>query len=96
MDISTYRDHEEYILKTLFSKLIERGSAIEYVHFLLNAVLNKDREAPLWANLPFIKSQGPAVYNITRDELKSRRLQLISSKSTIYVYISAVNIISFT
>lgn len=66
-------------LTAWFLSLVEREATLKFQHLLTSALLNACPREPLLQNLPFMKDARTAVYHITWDEVRQRRLSLISS-----------------
>jgi hypothetical protein len=68
-------------LGTWLRSLVERASTLKYQHRLTEAILNISHSAsePILRNLPFSKAPEAALYQVTLQELRQRRLALISS-----------------
>jgi hypothetical protein len=68
-------------LGTWLRSLVGRASTLKYQHRLTEAILNISHgvNEPILRNLPFSKAPEAALYQITLQELRQRRLALISS-----------------
>lgn len=76
---SFYSECDNAILDLWASSLVERDAVLKFQHQLTNALLNADRENPLFQNLPFSVDRQSKRYEITLEEFTERRLSLISS-----------------
>ncbi|KAI9044075.1 uncharacterized protein KD926_001898 [Aspergillus affinis] len=61
------------------SSLVERESILKFQHCLTEALLNQDSSNPILQNLPFSSDKMDGQYYITLQELRQRRVSLISS-----------------
>lgn len=61
------------------SSLVERESILKFQHSLTEALLNQDSTNPVLQNLPFSSDKFDGRYCITLQELRQRRVSLISS-----------------
>ncbi|KAL9059872.1 MAG: hypothetical protein Q9162_000942 [Coniocarpon cinnabarinum] len=59
--------------------LVEQDSKLKYQHLLTSAMLNASDTEPLLHNLPFAKDETTELFNVCRDELRLRRISLLSS-----------------
>lgn len=72
-------DLRSEILSAWFILLIEREALLKYQHVLTEAVLNRIGSDPLLKNVPFVKNPRTRLYSINMQELRQRRLALIST-----------------
>ncbi|PLB55720.1 hypothetical protein P170DRAFT_443444 [Aspergillus steynii IBT 23096] len=61
------------------SSLVERESILKFQHSLTEALLNQDSTNPILQNLPFSSDKIDGRYYIALEELRQRRVSLISS-----------------
>ncbi|KAL5365923.1 Mus7/MMS22 family-domain-containing protein [Aspergillus floccosus] len=61
------------------SCLVERSSLLKFQHCLTEALLNGDNDNPMLQNLPFYRDVTDGRYSVTLEDLRQRRLSLISS-----------------
>lgn len=68
-------------LTSWFESLMERASTLKYQHLLTESLLNVSQSIsePILRNLPFSKTSRSPLYHVTLQELRQRRLALISS-----------------
>ncbi|KAF7131268.1 hypothetical protein CNMCM5793_004373 [Aspergillus hiratsukae] len=67
------------ILSMWLSSLVERVSMLKFQHRLTEALLNLDTTNPLLRNLPFSNDRQNDRYSISLEDLRQRRLSLLSS-----------------
>lgn len=72
-------DLRSEILSAWFTSLIEREALLKYQHVLTEALLNHAGTEPLLNNVPFVRDARTRAYRITLQELRQKRLALISS-----------------
>ena len=72
-------EYSSTFIRCLMTSLVERESMLKYQHKLLAAMLSAWPNHPLLVNLPFAWTFGQDRIEISIDELRSRRLGLISS-----------------
>ncbi|KAK2858386.1 hypothetical protein FQN49_004784 [Arthroderma sp. PD_2] len=77
-DTASYEECQSQILTYWSSSLVERELFLKYQHELTNALLNEDRENPLFKNLPFAVNRVTGRYEITLIEFCQRRASLVS------------------
>nr|POE90612.1 protein mms22 [Quercus suber] len=68
----------EKIMGAWLSSLLEREAVLKYQHLLTTALLNNYSEDGLLYNLPFVRTSVSGKFNVTLDELRQRRVALIS------------------
>ncbi|KAM0703774.1 hypothetical protein Q7P35_009713 [Cladosporium inversicolor] len=68
-------------LSAWLKSLVERASTLKYQHLLTQGLLNVSQsiDEPILRNLPFSKTPDSARYHVNLQELRQRRLALISS-----------------
>lgn len=71
-------DFRQELISTWLVALVERDSLLNFQHLLTSTLLNCAPDDELFQNLPFWKDKKDK-YNISLDELRSRRLSLMSS-----------------
>jgi hypothetical protein len=67
------------MLSMWLSSLVERVSMLKFQHRLTEALLNLDTTDRLLHNLPFLKDRQNDRYSISLEDLRQRRLSLLSS-----------------
>ncbi|KAI9666933.1 MAG: hypothetical protein M1831_001438 [Alyxoria varia] len=72
-------EYSPTFFRCLMTSLVERESMLKYQHKLLAVMLSAWPDHPLLLNLPFAWTPGQDRPEISIDELRSRRLGLISS-----------------
>lgn len=78
-DPGAYREHRQDFLTALLLCLADRESMLRFQHQLLGAVIRANKHDPLLRNLPFFRPGETGAWDITAENLRSRRLALISS-----------------
>ncbi|KAF3480515.1 uncharacterized protein GIQ15_05862 [Arthroderma uncinatum] len=78
IDAASYEECQSQILTCWSTSLVEKELFLKYQHDLTNALLNEDRENPLFRNLPFAVNGVTGRYEITLMEFCQRRTSLIS------------------
>ncbi|KAF1999136.1 hypothetical protein P154DRAFT_523535 [Amniculicola lignicola CBS 123094] len=78
-DVTAYEENHQEYLSALLVSLADRESMLRFQHRLLRAVVQADPRHPLLQNLPFYVESVTMGLDITLDNLRSRRLSLISS-----------------
>lgn len=78
-DPSAFEALKSTFLGTWLKSLVERSSTLKYQHLLTQALLNASYYEPILQNLPFSKTSEVIRYHVNLQELKQRRLALISS-----------------
>jgi hypothetical protein len=78
-DPAAFDDFNAIFMSAWLKSLVERESTLKYQHLLTAALLNVPSEEPILQNLPFSKTSLDAEYLITLQELRQRRLGVISS-----------------
>lgn len=76
---TAYIEHQASLLTTWITSLVERESTLKFQHILTNALLTVDNQGELLQNIPFWSKPGSSDYSISLEELRGRRLSLISS-----------------
>jgi CHASE3 domain sensor protein len=80
-DPNAFEALKAIFLGTWLRSLVERASTLKYQHRLTEAILNIPHSVsePILRNLPFSKAPEAPLYQVTLQELRQRRLALISS-----------------
>jgi hypothetical protein len=78
LDNTAFVNYRSRLLSAWLVSLLERGALLKFQHQLTTAVLNAEPEAYLVCNLPFYRNANQK-YDITSDQIRERRLGLISS-----------------
>lgn len=78
-DLNSFDSLKQTFLSAWMKSLVERESNLKYQHLMTAALLNVLSDEPLLENLPFVKSDSATHSEVTLQELRQRRLGLISS-----------------
>lgn len=78
-DRSVIFQHRQQIMSTWLCSLAERDAQLKFQHVLTSELLNSAPDDPLLQNLPFTKAGETGSYDISTQELRERRLALLSS-----------------
>ncbi|CAK4034279.1 uncharacterized protein RCC_03111 [Lecanosticta acicola] len=76
---SADEDVRPQVLKAWILSLVEREVNLKFQHLLTSALLNCCAQEPLLHNLPFVRDSRTTVYQVSLEEVRHRRLALISS-----------------
>nr|POE96391.1 protein mms22 [Quercus suber] len=68
----------ERIMGAWLSSLLEREAVLKYQHLLTMALLNNHPDDELLHNLPFTQNPASGKFDVTIDDIRQRRLALIS------------------
>ena len=81
MDADAFDPLKTTFLSAWLKSLVERASTLKYQHLLTQSLLNVSQsiDEPILRNLPFSKTSESHRYHINLQELRQRRLALISS-----------------
>lgn len=81
LDSTTLGTHRSLFLSAWMTSLVERDAQLKFQHCLTNGILNHFPHDPLLQNPPFIQRplNGADRYDVTLNELRDRRLGLLSS-----------------
>lgn len=78
-DKSVINDHQEDLMRIWLTSLVEHESSLKFQHRLTSSLLNAVPSHALLRNLPFVKDTRSGMYHVTLEELRTRRLQLLST-----------------
>ncbi|KAM0721031.1 hypothetical protein Q7P37_003316 [Cladosporium fusiforme] len=78
-DPDAFHPLKQTFLAAWLKSLVERESTLKYQHLLTAALLNVQSKEPLLQNLPFSRVSTATSYQITMQELRQGRLDLIST-----------------
>lgn len=78
-DPEAFDSLRETFLAAWLKSLVERESTLKYQHLFTAALLDTRSEEPLLSNLPFSRATTATSYQITLQELRQGRLNLIST-----------------
>ena len=78
-DPSVLDDHATAVMNVWIDSLVERTSLLKYQHKLTSSLLNTGSGDPILRNLPFAVSEDSKLYEVSLDEIKLRRISLLSS-----------------
>lgn len=78
-DPEAFDSLKETFLAAWLKSLLERESTLKYQHLFTVALLNTRSDEPLLSNLPFSRATTATSYQITLQELRQGRLNLIST-----------------
>jgi hypothetical protein len=78
-DSNAYTGHETEFTTALFSCLADRESILRFQHRLLKAMIQIDPAHSLLKNLPFFLDENTGKLDINAENVRARRLGLISS-----------------
>ncbi|KAK1143496.1 hypothetical protein N8T08_006302 [Aspergillus melleus] len=78
-DSQVVSECKNQVFSMWMSSLVERESILKFQHCLTEALLNQDSSNPILQNLPFSSDKMDGQHYITLQELRQRRVSLISS-----------------
>ncbi|KAF2741046.1 hypothetical protein EJ04DRAFT_420749, partial [Polyplosphaeria fusca] len=78
-DRAAFEQHRHECLTALLVALVEREALLRFQDRLLHALMEAAPTHPLFSNLPFLRDSQTGRLDVSAENLRARRLQLISS-----------------
>lgn len=78
-DAQAFSDNRHAVVSTWLVSLVDRESMLKFQHELMSAMLNVNYNDPLLFNMPFTKTTGSQIYEVSLTELRQRRVAVVST-----------------